>query len=306
MMVAEPSKRCCVLVPLYRADLSKAEALSLVATHRRALGGATLAILHPPELSGFVQQLNHWFSSRDRETQVFQGIEFPTHYFQGVSAYSSLLLSESFYARFASFEWLFIIQADALLLSDQWSTWLDSSYSYIGAPWFVGLERPRQPLRPLGGGNGGFSLRRIADCCEVLRYRGWLYRHWRRLELTTLPDQRVRAEWRACRRLFAYAGSLEQLDLYEDLVWSFMAPQMSSVFSVAPFSVAARFAFETEPRALFQHAKVAPVGCHAHERHDPLFWDQLWRHNPELIGSLAEEAERLMADLQKRDSQVYV
>jgi hypothetical protein len=301
-MFAESGNRCCVLVPLYRPCLSKTEALSLLATYQRAVGAAELAILHPPELSGFVQVLDQWFCHRDRQGQAFRSFEFPTRYFQGVSAYSSLLLSESFYARFSNYEWLFIIQPDALLLSDQWPIWLDSSYSYIGAPWFVGLEQPRRPLRPLGGGNGGFSLRRIAHCREVLRYRGWLYRYWRSLEITTLPDQRFRAEWRACRRLFSNAGSFEKLDLYEDLFWSFIAPQISSAFCVAPFSIAARFAFETEPRALFRHTQVAPLGCHAYERHDPLFWDQMWRSHPTLIGSFIESVERLMVDLQQGGS----
>jgi hypothetical protein len=298
-MLAEPGHRCCLLVPLYRPFLTRAEAQSLVATHRRAAGKAALVILHPPELAHFVQRLQHWFSHQDREGRTFGSLQFPSRYFQGLSAYSSLLVSKAFFAQLSTYEWLFIVQPDALLLSDQWSIWLDSSYSYIGAPWFVGLDQPRQPLRPLGGGNGGFSLRRIADCHEVLRYRGCLYRHWRNLEMTTLPDQRWRAEWRSFRRIFAYAGSFERMNLYEDLFWSFMAPSISSSFSVAPFSLSVQFAFETEPRALFQRTQAVPVGCHAHELHDPAFWDQLWRSDPNLIGLFAETALELMIDLQQ-------
>jgi hypothetical protein len=303
-MLTESRDRCCVLVPLYRPVLTPAEALSLVATHRRAAGQAALLILHPPDLAGFVRQLQDWFARYDPNGHTFGSFAVPARYFRGVSAYSSLLLSETFYARLSSYEWLFIVQTDALLLSDQWPDWLESSYSYVGAPWFVGLDRPRQPLQPLGGGNGGFSLRRIADCRRVLRYRGWLYRYWRGLELTTLPDQRWRAEWRACRQRLAYAGDFEKLDLYEDLFWSFMAPQISPAFSVAPFALSARFAFETEPRALFQQTHAVPVGCHAYERHDPAFWNQLWQSDPGLLGALAEPARQLMADLQQGDGKV--
>lgn len=296
----QASRRCCVLVPLYRPSLTKVEALSLVATHQRAAGQGTLAILHPPEMTPFIRQLQEWFAGYNhKEGPTYRSVEFPSRFFKSVSAYSNLLMSEDFYERLSGHEWLFIIQSDALLLSDQWSSWLDCPHSYIGAPWFVGLDQPRQPLRPLGGGNGGFSLRRIADCREVLRYRGWLYHHWRRLELGTLPDQRWRAEGRAARRLLSFAGRFEKINIYEDLFWSFMAPHLSPTFSVAPFRLASGFAFETEPRALFQQTQIMPVGCHAHERHDPVFWSHLWRSHPNLLGSLTESANQLMANLHR-------
>lgn len=299
LMLAEPRYRCCVLVPLYRPFLTNTEALSLVATHRRAEGKAALLLLHPPELAGFVQHLRSWFAYRGLDGQTFESLQCPAPYFRGVSAYSSLLLSEAFYAQLSGYEWLFIVQLDALLLSDQWPVWLDSAYSYIGPPWFVGLDQPRLPLRPLGGGNGGFSLRRVADCAEVLRYRGCLYRHWRDLELITLPDQRWRAEGRALRRLFAFAGSFETIDLFEDLFWSFMAHRISSTFSVAPFSQSIQFAFETEPRTLFRSTRAVPVGCHAHERYDPDFWHQIWSSDPSLIGLFEHSAMALVADLKQ-------
>lgn len=294
-----PAYSCCLLVPLYRPHITEDEALSLVITHARAAGVAVLTILHPPEITEFVEQLRTWFYQQDPQGISFESLKVPSQYFQSVAAYSSLLLSEFFYQLLAAYEWLLIVQTDALMLTNQLESWLTMPYSYIGAPWFLGLDQPRRPLCPLGGGNGGFSLRRVADCLEVLRYRGSLYRYLRRMELATLPHQRWRAELRACRRIFARATSLVKLDLFEDLFWSFVAPEINPGFSVAPFSVSAQFAIETEPRFLFENIQLAPLGCHAYRRHDPAFWDELWILRPDLVGCFQDSARQLFADLQQ-------
>ena len=296
--LALPVQSCCLLVPLYRPCLSEDEALSLVITHARASGLAALNILHPPEIAGYVARLQGWFSRNRSDKISFGSLEVPGEYFQSVTAYSRLLLSEFLYQALAAYEWLLIVQADALLLSDQLDPWLSMPYSYIGAPWFVGLDQPIKPLRPLGGGNGGLSLRRVADCLEVLRYRGNLYRALRRMERITLPHQWWRAELRACRSIFAHSSHLDKLNLFEDLFWSFVAPEINSGFSVAPFAIAARFAVETEPSFFFDHAQDPPLGCHGYRRHDPTFWEDLWRLKPDLVQSYIEPARRLVAYLE--------
>lgn len=293
-----PARSCCLVVPLYRPCLTEDEALSLVITHARAVGVAALKILHPPAIAGFVARLQGWFSKEHPDRFSFESLEVPSEYFQGVSAYSKLLLSEFFYELLVDYEWLFIVQLDALLLSDQLVPWLSMPYSYIGAPWFVGLDQPIKPLQPLGGGNGGFSLRRIADCLDVLRYRGNLYRPLRRMERITLPHQRWRAEIRACRHISTHSNALDKLDLFEDVFWSFVAPEMNSRFSVAPFSVSASFAVETEPRFFFAQSQDPPLGCHGYRRHDPMFWDDLWLLNPELVQAYIEPAHRLADHLE--------
>jgi hypothetical protein len=297
-LVAESLREtCCVVVPLYRSWVAEDEALSLILTHARASGKAALIIVHPPEISVFVQRLQAWFKRGYPQAASFLGLEIPGQYFTSVAAYNRLLLADFFYQKLSDYEWMFIVQLDALLLSDQLSSWFDMPYSYIGAPWLIGLDRPIQPLRPLGGGNGGFSLRRIAACREVLRFRGWLYPYFRGLELNTLPDQRWRAEGRACRQFFAHAGRLDRLPIYEDLFWSFVAPLINPSFGVAPFSLSSCFAFETEPRFLFQRTGAVPLGCHAYQRHDPSFWHELWQSRPDLIGPFVDSARRLVVDL---------
>lgn len=289
---------CCLLVPLFRPHVTEDEALSLVITHARAANSTALTILHPPEISSFVARLRAWFERRSVQEITFASLEVPSHHFASLSSYSELMLSESFYQSLTAYEWLFVVQPDALLLSDYLAPWLDMPYSYIGAPWFVGLDHPVKPLLPLGGGNGGFSLRRISDCIATLRFRGSIYRYLRRMELATLPHQRWRAEWRALRYASCRGSNLQKINLFEDLFWSFVAPLINPSFVVAPFHVSSRFAIETEPRFLQQQMQQLPLGCHAYRRYDPTFWEETWSLHPELIDRFKVPARQLMADLE--------
>jgi hypothetical protein len=293
-------KSCCLLVPLHRPYLTEDEALSLVVTHARSSAKVDLKILHPPDISGFVLWLHQWFARQYSGNRVFGSIQFSKEYFRSVASYSRLLLSRCFYEALSKYELLLIVQADALLLSDELDPWLSTDYSYIGAPWFVGLDHPIKPLRSLGGGNGGLSLRRVADCLKILQYSGPLYGPIRSMEHQTLPHQPLRAEVRALRKLFTTAKSLDDLPIYEDLFWSFIAPKIDSSFQVAPFSNAWKFSIESEPRFFFDQLKddSLPLGCHAYRKHDPEFWQDLWKSRPEIIQPFAQLARELSADSQ--------
>jgi len=263
---------CCLLVPLYRPSLSRAEALSLVISHGRGGLAADLFLLHPPSLTPFVTQLRDWFLKHTPGSPCFQSLEFEEEHFSSLETYSALMLNPSLYERLSSYVWMLVVQTDALLLSDHWSDWLTCPLSYVGAPWFEGLHRPSQPLRLIGGGNGGVSLRRIADCSAVLHRGGWLYPALRALERACLPRQRFRAEIRALRHWTFRAGSPNTIPVFEDLFWSFSAPVLQPQFLVASALQAARFAFETEPRHLWTLTGSLPVACHAYERYDRNFW----------------------------------
>ena len=289
--MARPS--CCLLVPLYRPSLSRAEALSLVISHARGGLAADLFLLHPPGLGPFVAHLQAWFAQLEPQAPGFRSLEWPAIHFSSLEAYSALMLSSELYAQLEAYTWMLMVQPDALLLSDRWSEWLCREYSYVGAPFFEGLERPSHPLRLLGGGNGGVSLRRIQACLAVLRRGGWLYPALRRKERICLPRERLRAELRALRSWGLRLGRPAAIPIYEDLFWSFAAPVLDGSFKLPSAWESARFAFEAEPRHLFQLTGELPMACHAHERYDPNFWQAMFEANPGLIGPYATRAEAL-------------
>lgn len=305
---ASPQGRpsCCLLVPIHQLALTEAEALSLVLSHSRATHAADLYLLHPPSRRPLAERICAWFAHERPGAAAVLRLEQPERSFTSLESYSSLLLSADFYQRLHAYEWLLIVQPDALLLTEAWSNWLAMPYSYIGAPMFAGLEEPVEPLRLIGGGNGGLSLRNLCHCRAVLEYRGWLYPQLRCYERATLPHQPWRAEFRSLRHhLFTGVGCIEQLPLFEDLFWSYVAPQLSALFTVAPPELAMRFAFEAKPQWLWERTGQLPAGCHAYARYGAGFWAERFSECPELIGPYREPARRLAAATQALASPAF-
>ena len=290
---------CCLLVPIHQRALSEAEALSLVLSYSRGTHAADLHLLHPPSRRPLAERICAWFAQEHPGEAPVRRLEQPEWAFASLQSYSALLLSAEFYQQLHPYAWLLIVQPDALLLSEAWSGWLAMPHSYIGAPMFAGLEVPVEPLRLIGGGNGGLSLRHVGHCSAVLEHRGWLYPQLRRYERATLPHQPWRAELRSLRHhLLCRVGRVEQLPLFEDLFWSYVAPQLSAAFTVAPPEQAMRFAFEAQPEWLWQRTGQLPAGCHAYARYGASFWAERFAECPQLVGPHQGAARRLAAATQ--------
>jgi hypothetical protein len=177
-------------------------------------------------------------------------IRLPAQHFASVAAYSRLMLSAFFYERFSAFEYMLILQPDALVFRDELEYWCAQGFDYIGAPWpdgqvtrpfsFRGDHRLAKLLpwfnRPISltVGNGGLSLRKISSARDTLQ------RHWLKATL--------------------WIGN-------EDMFWSLYSPR------VPDEKQASLFALE-EHAAAYYHANGdrLPFGCHAWEKHEPEFW----------------------------------
>lgn len=180
--------------------------------------------------------------------------------------------SREFYAAFSGFSHVLIAQTDSLVLRDELETWCGKDYAYVGAPWFVGGSEPRHPLEFLGVGNGGFSLRRIADFLRVLahprRIPNFLRVQVGDVGLRGGWAQRFKHEW-----LMAYNFKPLFPTLHEDLFWGILVPAVCPFFRVPEPAEASRFAFEAEPQFLYAlNGGKLPFGCHAWERYDREFW----------------------------------
>jgi Uncharacterised nucleotidyltransferase/Protein of unknown function (DUF5672) len=67
-------------------------------------------------------------------------VRFPDAYFDSLQNYSRLLLTDEFYATFAQYEYILVIQDDVYVLRDDLAYWQARRFDYIGAPWPTGLE----------------------------------------------------------------------------------------------------------------------------------------------------------------------
>ena len=170
--------------------------------------------------------------------------------------YNRLLLTDEFYATFAQYEYMLVIQDDVYVLRDDLAYWQARRFDYIGAPWPMGLEYvlSMSPKPGIHGhtvtayvGNGGFSLRRIAACRQLL------------------AEFAEEAAW---------FGKNENEDMFFAVFGQF-----SQQFTLPSLRVAAAFAWEVRlPRMHALCEGQLPMAIHAYDRHDPEFFARTIHH----------------------------
>lgn len=253
--------RVCVIVPVYRTDLSPSEQASLERC-LKVLGTHPIILAVPDTLD--VTGLLARHPGLRCET-------FSAPYFTSVKAYNRLMLADEFYARFAAYEYMLVYQLDAFVFSDQLLSWCDRGYDYVGAPWIPHGRTPsrlqlikaairrryfrltnRQYRQGRGdhhaqqhysAGNGGFSLRRIATLRAVLK---------RLAERSEPYRQGTRTPWA------------------EDVFFSVEANRYRTLVRIPGFVESLEFAWENHPQVAADYCRVPlPFGCHG--------WDKLHR-----------------------------
>lgn len=241
--------RCAVVIPIYKPDLDAMEQFSLDYSVAR-LQGRDLYFIAPQGLD---------LSYYHQHFPTVSAVRFDDAYFASIKGYNRLLLNPDFYQRFIAYEFMLILQTDAIILKDDLDWWCDQPYAYVGAPWPDGLEILVN-LDVFNGangkrvkthvGNGGLSLRRNAKCMALL------------------------AEFPQATQMFLQTGSSE------DIFFAIMGAQ-SMDFLIPNERVASRFALELKPE--FYHAVNGgepPMGGHAWWRYNQAFWNALLEQTP--------------------------
>jgi len=254
-----------VVIPFYQAKLSKSELFSFV-HNTKLLAKFRIVAVCPPTIEKSLKKIL---------LDLYPGIEFELFdetFFGSIAGYNRLLKSTEFYRRFAKHEYLLLAQTDALVLADELEQWCTTQYSYIGAPWFEGFTQPTKPLRLMGVGNGGFSLRRVQDFIDCLTDNCYLPNLLANAP-TSILDFPGYLRFIKHHYLFAWSKGVLQTRINEDVFWGLLIPKRYPKFKVAPIEKAYEFAFDAEPRYLFElnHRKL-PFGCHAWQRYDENFW----------------------------------
>jgi hypothetical protein len=254
-----------VVIPLYKLDLSNPEWFSIKQT-LKVLHNYPCTIICPEHLSSkLIDASRNWGISIEIQA-------FPNAYFGSISGYNKLLRSSIFYQAFSKYEYMLIAQTDALILQDKLDEWCERGFSYVGAPFFKGFSKPSLPLEFIGVGNGGLSLRRIPDflqCQKAIRYIPNF--------LAQAPKNffDIKALLKFIKHSFIFCFNFEPLfpKVNEDVYWGLLIPKIFPFFKVASPMEAIGFAFDAEPRYLFELNKgQLPFGCHAWERYDYEFW----------------------------------
>lgn len=245
-------KKIAVLVPVYKKDIGPLEHYSL--THSlNAIMGRDIFFIGPEGLD----LVNY---SQRYDAVPFLAFDAP--YFQSVEGYNRLLLSSAFYERFNDYEFVLILQTDAIILRDELDYWCAQPFDYVGAPWpdgyelFVNLglfEGDYGKRVKVFVGNGGLSLRRVRKCISLLK------------------------EFSVAISVFDRTGSSE------DLFFSVMG-SLSGDFIIPNEITASRFSLELKPAYYYTvNGGRLPMGGHAWWKYEPKFWKTHLRGMPPLL-----------------------
>lgn len=237
--------KVAVVVPVYKNIPDKNE-LQYLNHNLRTLKNYPVILVAPKGL-----ELDNYPLSK-----IFNVEYFNSEYFESIVGYNRLLMSESFYHRFEKYQYILICQTDALVFKDDLLNWCKKSYDYVGAPWigrpFFLFQYVFAKLGPLAAlqlvfknnlfnavGNGGLSLRKVNSFIHALE------------------QEKNVTRWK----------------INEDFYWSFFAKINGQPLLKPKTKEAALFSIETDPvRTMENQNNQLPMGIHAWERYNPIFW----------------------------------
>lgn len=277
-------KKCIVVIPVYKELPSVSEQASF---------RQTLSILASHSICIFTHNLCNidWYRRVAEELGKTFSVEFfDESYFRSVEGYNNLCFSAEFYERFSAYEYMLICQLDAWVFRDELDYWCDKGYDYIGAPIFYAYNDKSFTNKVLGVGNGGFCLRRISHCLNVInadRNKVFL-KPWPLIRLYWnyfLYNDKFKS-WK--RRLLIMPtiiakcfGVYNTINYYigkhanEDMIYGTWANCSWGNHAIIPGAKdAARFSFEVHPEMLYhKNGDQLPFGCHAFEKWEyESFW----------------------------------
>jgi hypothetical protein len=260
-----------VVIPIYQSTLSKNEDISLNRC-LEILGSREIVFVSPQSLSlAFYQE-------RACQHRVDFKVEFfDEAFFASVDSYNRLMLSRSFYERFAPYDYMLVYQLDSYVFRDELLDWCREGFDFVGAP-LIGHYADETFSTVMRVGNGGFSLRRIESFLqafdftknllsakEIIKRYAVFRKVWTRLPLLIAM-------------IFGYRNNLPYFARHwrhnEDDFWSgFLDGTRYALKKPSP-EKALTFSFERFPRHTFALTKRLPFGCHAWSRYE---YDSFWK-----------------------------
>jgi len=235
--------------------------------------------------------LSVFISILKRKCVNYRVIRFKRDYFLSIKEYNNLLFSFFFYSRFLLYKYILIYQLDCFVFRDDLDKWASLNHSYIGAPWLHGYDSAAYGNQIAGVGNGGLSLRCVADHLRVLLSFKRI-REKRKIEKNnnTLKEQILFfvKEYFSGNTFFLF----NDFEGNEDIFWSNIAGKQFSWFKIPDWRIAAQFSIEVQPKYFFElNNHILPFGCHAWWRYDLSFWkphiEKFGYQLPEIINEVS-------------------
>lgn len=265
-------KKCIVIIPIYKQELTKEEAASLNQC-KKILAKYDIKYVCPTSLD-----ICEYSKIAD-----FEAVRFDDKWFKSVFAYSRMLVSPDFYQVFKEYEYMLIYQLDAWVFEDKLEYWCEQNYDYIGAPWFEKFDTTNINSKIMEyAGNGGFSLRKISTLIDILTLA-----HNSKNPIMSFKTIYTKEGTSSILNIFRLPKSIKKYfsksnqydyvlkfeDFCEDNLLVNRIRKSYPNFKAAKFDVAKYFSFEAHPSRLYKECNNhLPFGCHAFKKYDWDFW----------------------------------
>lgn len=252
-------EKVTVVVPLYTTSLNDNDLMSLKRTIA-VLGNYTFNFACPQHLD--LAPLHNLLKKVKHNI-----VRFEDAYFKGISGYNKLMLSDAFYKKFDSFDYILICQTDVYVFKDELLSWCAKGYDYIGAPWLASKrnfynkalfevrnffkKKKKSTNHFFKVGNGGFSLRKVSKMYEITTNQ--------KENIAYLQENRNR-----------YSHHVE------DVYFSMVAPTLTDI-KIPDYKEAVDFCIDRKPHiGLKLNGGKLPFACHGFNKPKVrAFWEPL-------------------------------
>ncbi len=275
--MASSHPKLCVVIPVHKTTISASEKKSLQVCCE-ILKHEDLYLVAPLSLN-----IDEYLKICDR----LKICHVPNEWLQSWESYNLMKRSLDFYKLFEQYDYMLTYELDCLIFSDNWSKANSFKYDFIGAPWFK-IEnnsegKTRYTNEFQAGANSGFSLRNINKCITILSSIQNIKPVWKLFSFLQLHRiirfswfmSYIKPLWKSGPNVWLFTLT-ENNPIHEDYYWTILIPKIFK-FNIAPFEDALKFSFETNPFYLYHLNKELPIGCHAWEKYEPVFWTEKLR-----------------------------
>jgi hypothetical protein len=254
---------CVVVIPIHSENPTKNELISFKQCFD-VLKKYTIKIIVPIGLN---------LDAYKEVVSSFEIILIDPIWQSSIEKYNKLKLSWFFYSLFKEYDYLLTYELDAFVFRDEIDFWCNKKYDYMGAPWFLGYDKPVSN-EMIGVGNSGFSLRKISSMRNAIHT---IYLDERNYSSLT-KKKWVKA---MIKKLLFYMNIFRKendtiqnsIHFNEDGFIAVIIPKYINTFTIAPINEAIQFSFEVNPSYLFElNNNNLPMGCHAWQKYDLEFW----------------------------------
>lgn len=262
-----------VIIPVYQSTISQMEVKSFVQCCK-VLFNYPICLVSYAELDCSI-----YYRMASANGVLLMRENFDSDYFKGISGYNALMMSKSFYQRFAMYDYMLIYQLDAFVFRDELDIWCKKGYDYIGAPWFYNCDSHERGAKLWKVGNGGFSLRKINTHIRILTMRTPVLGLFELIKRTKSFGLAKRIT-SIIAHMFGWHNTMDYFVRtykdFEDFFWCEQIISLAIDYKIAPVKEAIAFSFEISPSYLYQYnGQCLPFGCHAWYKYEyEDFWKQ--------------------------------